>query len=83
MKPGLFRHHKGGFYWVDGIATHTETGECMVSYRSLSSGEAFVRPLDSWHESVWIAGRQCQRFTRLETEDLKKAFTKETVNEQS
>ncbi len=43
---GIYRHFKGQYYYVEGLATHSETGEKLVVYRALyGSRELFVRPL--------------------------------------
>ncbi len=45
IKPGRYRHFKGGEYQVIGLATHSETGESMVVYRALyGEGGLWVRP---------------------------------------
>ena len=38
LKPGRYRHFKGGVYTVIAVATHTETMEEMVVYRSDENG---------------------------------------------
>ena len=35
MKAGRYRHYKGGEYQVQGVATHSETGELLVVYTPL------------------------------------------------
>ena len=48
MKPGRYRHFKGGEYRVHGVATHSETGGAMVVYTPLyGDGGLWVRPLAS------------------------------------
>jgi hypothetical protein len=48
--PGPYRHHKGGHYVVVATATHTETGEHLVIYRS---GDCWwARPVDNFTTSV-------------------------------
>lgn len=36
MQAGVYKHYKGGYYQVLGIAEHTETKETLVIYVSLS-----------------------------------------------
>ena len=43
----VYRHYKGDYYLVEGIALHTETEEEMGVYRALYGNcELFVRPKD-------------------------------------
>ena len=64
VKPGRYRHYKGGEYQVIDTAIHSETDELMVVYRPLY-GEAklWVRPLTMFVESVEIDGAMVPRFT--------------------
>lgn len=49
----LYRHYKGGLYYVIGQALHTETEEMMVIYHALyGDNEMFVRPLDMFLSEV-------------------------------
>lgn len=44
---GVYRHFKGNLYYVEGVATHSETGEQLVVYRALyGERKLFVRPLE-------------------------------------
>ena len=54
IKNGWYRHFKGGYYYVTGTATHTETGEKMVIYyhQGEPSAELWVRPASMWTELV-------------------------------
>ena len=50
---GVYKHFKGNLYQVDGLATHTETGEKMVVYKALYGDYAlYVRPYDMFIEKV-------------------------------
>lgn len=47
--PGqIYKHYKGGTYEVLSLATHTETSELMVIYKSLNFGSVFARPYQTW-----------------------------------
>lgn len=48
----LYRHYKGNVYEVVNIAKHSETLETMVVYRSVKTGEVWVRPYKMWNETV-------------------------------
>lgn len=53
IKPGKYRHFKGGLYQVIGTASNSETLEPMVVYRALyGEGGLWVRPAAMWTE--WI-----------------------------
>lgn len=63
--PGqIYKHYKGGIYEVVSLATHTETQEKMVVYKSLNFGSVYTRPLDIWKSTTsdgqkrfhWIYG---------------------------
>ena len=53
LKPGKYRHFKGGEYELIGIAKHSETLEDMVVYRALyGQGGLWVRPAAMWTGTV-------------------------------
>ena len=53
LKPGKYRHFKGGEYELIGVASHSETLEPMVVYRALyGDGGLWVRPVKMWNEIV-------------------------------
>ena len=63
IKPGRYRHFKGGEYEVYGVATHSETGEQMVVYRTLYGERGlWVRPLTMFEETVEREGKIQPRF---------------------
>lgn len=47
LKPHtVYRHFKGNYYYVEGTARHSETGETYVVYRALyGERERYIRPL--------------------------------------
>ena len=64
VKPGRYRHFKGNYYEVIGVARHSETGEELVVYRPLyGEGGLWVRPLSMWNEIVERDGKTSRRFT--------------------
>lgn len=66
IRPGRYRHFKGGEYQVLGMARHSETGEDMVVYRALyGEGGVWVRPAAMWNETVERDGMTFVRFTYL------------------
>ena len=49
----VYRHYKGNYYFVEDIATHSETGEKMVVYRALYGDHGlWVRPYDMFAEEL-------------------------------
>ena len=49
---GEYKHYKGGLYKVITLATHSETNEKLVVYKSLLFGSVHVRPLDMWFDQI-------------------------------
>ncbi len=67
LKPGKYRHFKGGEYELLGIAKHSETLEPMVVYRALyGEGDLWVRPAAMWTETVERDGYRGPRFIPAE-----------------
>lgn len=70
LKPGLYRHYKGKDYQVVGVATHSETEESLVVYRTLYGDfSLWVRPLDMFTGTVVVDGDPTPRFTFI-SEDV-------------
>ena len=66
LKPGKYRHFKGGEYELIGIASHSETMEPMVVYRALYGERGlWVRPAAMWNETVERDGKVFSRFTYI------------------
>ena len=66
IRPGRYRHFKGGEYQVIGVARHSETMEELVVYRALYGERGlWVRPAAMWLETVERDGKQFQRFTYI------------------
>ena len=67
IKPGKYRHFKGNYYEVIGIAHHSETMEEMVVYRALYGEHGlWVRPAVMWTETVDRDGYHGPRFQYIE-----------------
>lgn len=69
IRLGKYRHYKGNYYEVIGLATHSETREELVVYRALY-GEwgLWVRPLAMFLEHVELEGKSIPRFEFIEKE---------------
>lgn len=67
LKPGKYRHFKGGEYELIDIAKHSETLEPMVVYRALyGKGGLWVRPAAMWTEAVERDGYKGPRFIPMD-----------------
>ena len=67
IRPGRYRHFKGGEYEVLGVAPHSETQEPMVVYRALYGERGlWVRPAAMWNEWVERDGYAGPRFIFVE-----------------
>ncbi len=65
MQLGTYKHYKGKYYQVIGIAKHSETEEDLVVYFCLypnKKGQIWVRPLKMFQETVSIGGKEVPRF---------------------
>jgi len=65
LTPGRYRHYKGNFYEVIGVARHSESQEWLVVYRCLYGDHSlWVRPLEMFKQDVIVDGRAVKRFQR-------------------
>ncbi|MDA3839991.1 MAG: DUF1653 domain-containing protein [Patescibacteria group bacterium] len=71
MELGKYKHYKGKFYEVIGVAHHSETLEELVVYRALynipelGDNALFVRPKKMFMEKVDDDGKKVSRFKYL------------------
>ena len=75
QKHRVYRHFKGGYYLVEDVAIHSETGEELVIYRQLyGEGLLLARPKEMFLEEVDRAKypdvQQRYRFELQESPDL-------------
>lgn len=60
----VYNHYKGGKYEVISLATHSETKEVLVVYKSLHFGSVYARPLELWFDEVMTDdGKRSSRFS--------------------
>ena len=63
IRPGRYRHFKGGEYRVLYTARHSETQAPMVVYQALYGEQGiWVRPAEMWNERVERDGYSGPRF---------------------
>jgi hypothetical protein len=69
----IYRHFKGDFYFVEDIATHSETRESLVIYRALyGNHKLYARPLEMFAEE--LDEKRQKKFKqqyRFELQDIK------------
>jgi len=67
IKPGRYRHYKGGEYEVIGVARHSETLEALVVYRPLyNQSGLWVRPHAMFFGQVEVDGKLQPRFAPID-----------------
>lgn len=64
---GVYKHYKGNYYKVIGMAKHTETLEDLVVYQALyGDNSIWCRPKSMWNEILEVNGRKVNRFELIE-----------------
>lgn len=61
LRLGKYKHYKGKYYEVIGVARHSETLEELVVYYD-DKRDLWVRPFKMFTEDVVINGKQMPRF---------------------
>ena len=70
ISKGIYKHFKGNLYQVIEVATHSETREQLVVYRTLYGDYSmWVRPLTMFQETGEVDGQQVPRFSFVEPSD--------------
>lgn len=59
-----YKHFKGAIYEKLHMATHSETEEQLVIYKT-AEGEIFARPYDMFFEEVEVDGEMVPRFKEI------------------
>ena len=65
IKPGLYKHYKGGEYRVHFVALDEATEEPMVVYEALYENDKsrfWIRSVKNFTETLLIDGKQTPRF---------------------
>lgn len=68
LSKGIYKHYKGNFYQVIGVAKHSETLEELVVYKPIYNHDhakpeqLWVRPLKMFTETININGTTVCRF---------------------
>ena len=70
MKTGVYEHYKGSKYQVIDTATHSETEELMVLYRTMyGNKDLWVRPYNMFCENITVDSKTVPRFKYIGEED--------------
>jgi len=66
MELGKYQHYKGNIYEVVGLATHSETMEELVIYKSIDDNQKiWARPKNMFFENITIDGKTIPRFKKI------------------
>ena len=47
-----YKHYKGNVYEIIALGKHSETCEDMIVYKSVKTGDIWIRPKSMWNETV-------------------------------
>ena len=78
MKLGKYKHYKGKEYEVIGIASHSETLEPFVIYKSLcDENRIWARPVNEFYKPVFEFGEVINRFEYIEKSETELEYQKQ------
>jgi hypothetical protein len=72
VAPGKYKHYKGHYYQVIGVAIHSETLDKLVLYQAMYDSPEFghnviwVRPLSMFFDTVTFNGKKMKRFEKAD-----------------
>lgn len=70
IKPGVYKHFKGGYVLVMCEAKHSDRDENVVVYLGLNNGKYYARPVESFVEMVKNSeGEVVSRFVEASKEE--------------
>lgn len=73
MKLDTYKHYKGKYYEVVGIAKQSETLEDLVVYYCLypnKESQLWIRPLAMFQGKVIVRGKEMSRYTHIEDRNV-------------
>ncbi len=80
IRPGRYRHFKGGEYEVIGLGLHSETEQPHVIYRPLyGQRRLWVRPMELFTDQKQLDGNSVARFERIGDHPLQRSGLQEKV----
>lgn len=66
VEPGLYRHFKGGLYFVvSSSGRDADTGEEMVEYLDAATGARWFRRWSDWNNPAVVNGQPVARFVQM------------------
>ena len=86
VKPGIYKHFKGGEYQVYFNVRHSETEEELVVYKKLDDNTMWARSKDMFLEDVDVDGKKIKRFEfsrELKEDDYKDKYLRALADYQN
>lgn len=81
IKPGIYKHFKGGYVLVLFTAKHSDREEVEVVYQGLNNGKFYARPMESFLAIVKNeSGNDVSRFMPATYEEVSDLVSGESKN---